>query len=94
MNKSSTFEELTRSSLQGRTAIVTGGGRGIGAATSKLLASRGANVIVNYLVNKESAERVVAEIKSRRNVGYAVSNGGDALAIQAMSEIRNSYGVW
>jgi NAD(P)-dependent dehydrogenase (short-subunit alcohol dehydrogenase family) len=34
-----------------KTALVTGGGRGIGAAISKLLAARGANVIVNYLIN-------------------------------------------
>jgi NAD(P)-dependent dehydrogenase (short-subunit alcohol dehydrogenase family) len=33
-------------SLAGRTALVTGGSRGVGAATSKLLAARGANVIV------------------------------------------------
>jgi NAD(P)-dependent dehydrogenase (short-subunit alcohol dehydrogenase family) len=32
-------------SLAGRTALVTGGSRGVGAATSKLLAARGANVI-------------------------------------------------
>jgi 3-oxoacyl-[acyl-carrier protein] reductase len=33
----------SRSSLAGRTALVTGGSRGVGAATSKLLAARGAN---------------------------------------------------
>jgi len=38
----------SRSSLAGRIALVTGGSRGVGAATSKLLAARGANVIVNY----------------------------------------------
>ena len=40
-------------SLVGRTALVTGGSRGVGAATSKLLAARGANVIVNYFNNKK-----------------------------------------
>lgn len=35
-------------SLAGRTALVTGGSRGVGAATSKLSAARGANVIINY----------------------------------------------
>src|SRR5215213_6982117 len=78
-----------------KTALVTGGGRGIGAAISKLLAARGANVIVNYLSNKESAERVVSEIKASKDAaGYASGNGngvGDALAIQA--DVRDANQV-
>jgi NADP-dependent 3-hydroxy acid dehydrogenase YdfG len=51
-------ERTTSSSLllTGKTALVTGGSRGIGAATSKLPAARGANVIVNYFNNKEAAD--------------------------------------
>ena len=52
-------------------AIVTGAGRGIGAAAAKLFAQHGAQVVVNDL-NVEPAEEVVAEIKAA---------GGDALAI-------------
>jgi 3-oxoacyl-[acyl-carrier protein] reductase len=79
-----------------KTALVTGGGRGIGAAISKLLAARGANVIVNYLSNKESAERVVSEIKARKDAaGHAGGDGsggsGDALAIQA--DVRDANEV-
>lgn len=47
--------------LDDRVAIVTGAGRGIGAATAKLLASEGASVVVND-VDPEPAEAVVAEI--------------------------------
>ena len=60
--------------LEGRIAIVTGGGRGIGAACSKLLAEHGAAVAVNYLANEKAANDVVKEI---------VSSGGKAVAIQA-----------
>jgi 3-oxoacyl-[acyl-carrier protein] reductase len=77
-----------------KTALVTGGGRGIGAAVAKLLAARGANVIVNYLSNKESAERVVSEIKARKDTAGHIrgaSSDGDALAIQA--DVRDANQV-
>jgi NAD(P)-dependent dehydrogenase (short-subunit alcohol dehydrogenase family) len=37
--------------LENKVALDTGGGRGVGAATAKLLAARGAHVAVNYLSN-------------------------------------------
>jgi 3-oxoacyl-[acyl-carrier protein] reductase len=65
----------SRSSLAGRTALVTGGSRGVGAATSKLLAARGANVIVNYFKNREAANKVVEKInkEARGTEGYAIA---------------------
>jgi 3-oxoacyl-[acyl-carrier protein] reductase len=60
--------------LQGRTAIVTGGSRGIGRSTTLRLAEAGANVVVNYHSNEAAAEEVVREAKGR---------GVDALAIRA-----------
>ena len=54
--------------------IVTGGGRGIGAATAKLAAERGYAVCVNYRKNQAAAEAVVAGIQAA---------GGTALAVGA-----------
>jgi NAD(P)-dependent dehydrogenase (short-subunit alcohol dehydrogenase family) len=54
------------------TLIVTGGGRGIGAATARLAAQRGYAVCVNYLRNREAADGVVGDI---------VRGGGKALAV-------------
>ena len=53
---------------------ITGGGRGIGAATAKLAAARGYAVCVNYLRSLEPAEDVVR---------YIAARNGQAVAIQA-----------
>ena len=54
--------------------LVTGGSRGIGAASALLAARRGFAVAVNYSVNAQAAEAVVAQIRS---------GGGVAIAVQA-----------
>ncbi len=48
--------------LEGRTALVTGGSRGIGAAISRSLASQGATVAAGYSSNRERAEELIEEM--------------------------------
>lgn len=62
------------SAKQGRVAVVSGGGRGIGAAISKRLAADGATVAVNYRRDEAAAKATVAEIEA---------SGGRAFAYQA-----------
>jgi 3-oxoacyl-[acyl-carrier protein] reductase len=66
-------------------ALVTGGARGIGAATARLLAKHGAAVCVNYARNAEAAESLVAEIiaAGRRTVA-AKADVGDMAAVEEM----------
>jgi 3-oxoacyl-[acyl-carrier protein] reductase len=52
-------------SLEGRTAVVTGGSRGIGKAIATELAGAGATVVVGYRSGAEEAEAVAAEIGGR-----------------------------
>lgn len=50
--------------LEGKIAVVTGGGRGIGAGIAERLGKEGANVVVNYSGSKAAAEEVAAKIRS------------------------------
>ncbi|ORY58235.1 short chain dehydrogenase [Pseudomassariella vexata] len=65
---------LASASLEGKVALVTGAGRGIGREMAMELGRRGAKVIVNYANSNESAEEVVAAIKK---------NGSDARSVKA-----------
>ncbi|SEE03003.1 SDR family NAD(P)-dependent oxidoreductase [Bradyrhizobium erythrophlei] len=49
--------------LSGKVALVTGGSRGIGAASARALAAEGASVAISYVASPEKAEAVVAELK-------------------------------
>ena len=60
--------------LNGKTAIVTGASKGIGAGIATNLAAQGASVVVNYATSPAQAELVVKQI---------AENGGKAIAIQA-----------
>ena len=50
--------------LSGKTALVTGGSRGIGSATAELLARQGAKVILTYVRDAEAAQRTVQSIEA------------------------------
>ena len=57
--------------LKGKTAIITGSGRGIGKAIALAMAQQGANIVIND-VNMESAQEVVAEIEAMGRQAIAV----------------------
>src|SRR5205085_2403025 len=51
--------------LSGKVALVTGGSRGIGAASARALADEGADVAISYVASPDKAEAVVAELKAK-----------------------------
>jgi 2-hydroxycyclohexanecarboxyl-CoA dehydrogenase len=69
-------------SLEGKVAVVTGGGRGIGQAIATVLAARGAAVSV-WDLNLEGAEKTVAAI--RETGGTAIAVAGDAADAEAVA---------
>lgn len=50
--------------LSGKVALVTGGSRGIGAASARALAEQGADIAISYVSSPDKAEAVVADLKS------------------------------
>ena len=63
-------------------ALVTGGARGLGRATTRLLAQRGAAVCVNYVAHADAADRLAAEI---------VADGGRA--ISAIADVAETAAI-
>lgn len=73
------------SSVAGKTVVITGSSRGVGADTAKILAGEGANVVVNYRQKAPRANKVVKEI---------IEAGGKAIAVQAdMTDVESLRGL-
>lgn len=68
-----------------RTALVTGGSRGIGRAISLELASQGLDVVVNYATRSDAADEVVAEIAA--SGGNAIALGADVSDADAVTDM-------
>jgi 3-oxoacyl-[acyl-carrier protein] reductase len=66
---------MSSTSLAGKTAVITGSSRGVGADTAKLLAAQGANVVINYRQKAPRANKVVKEIEEAG--GRAIAVGAD-----------------
>src|SRR5882762_9371697 len=67
--------------LEGKTALVTGGGKGIGRAISEALAGMGARVVVNYRADKSAAEETAASLP---NATAHRADVGDPAQVEAM----------
>ena len=82
--------------LFGKTALVTGGGQGLGAATAGMLAQAGANVVVNYFadpdgLNRQRAEQTAQRIGSRATAVEADVRDGTQVETM-IAEIVRRFG--
>ncbi len=81
-------------SFQGKIALVTGSGRGIGRAVALYLAQKGADVIINFFRNRETAEKTADQIVSLgRKTLIVKANLGDLKGIDLLfDKIREAFG--
>ena len=82
--------------LTGKTAVVTGGSRGIGAAIVRKLASQGANVAVGYAGSQALAEELCAQCAaefSGKAVAYRCDVADFAAVKDLMAQIKKEFGT-
>ncbi|MFN7624581.1 MAG: SDR family NAD(P)-dependent oxidoreductase [Acidobacteriota bacterium] len=71
--------------VDGKAAIVTGGGTGVGRSTALKLAERGCNVLINYSRSRDEAEATAAEVRALGVQGVAIeANVVDDAACRSM----------
>lgn len=80
--------------LQGKAALITGGGTGIGQATALALAAQGCSVAVNYNLSAEAAEATADEIRSHGVEGIAIQGdvASDADCRRMVAEAAGVFG--
>jgi enoyl-[acyl-carrier protein] reductase III len=80
--------------VEGRVAVVTGAGRGVGRAVALRLAEAGSHVVVNYYLNREAAETTAAEVQARGVRAHIVqADMKDPAQIRALfDEVGAVYG--
>lgn len=81
-------------SAGGKVLLVTGGSRGIGAATCRLAAAAGYSVAINYASNEKAATALVAEIKSSGGEAVAIKGdvGSEADVVAMFQAVDHAYG--
>src|SRR5699024_10867556 len=87
-HRPSQSQEFPMSALAGKTAVITGSSRGVGAATAKLLAAEGANVVINYRQKAPRANKVVAEIEAAG--GKAIAVGADLTDPESVRQLMQT----
>jgi 3-oxoacyl-[acyl-carrier protein] reductase len=81
-------------SLSGKVALVTGGSRGIGAASARALADEGADVAISYVASADKAEAVVKELKAKgvQAKAFKADQASSAEVDQLVRDVAKEFG--
>jgi NAD(P)-dependent dehydrogenase (short-subunit alcohol dehydrogenase family) len=80
--------------LSGKVALVTGGSRGIGAASARALADEGADVAISYVASSAKAEAVVEQLKSKgvRARAFKADQASESEVEQLVQDVAKEFG--
>jgi NAD(P)-dependent dehydrogenase (short-subunit alcohol dehydrogenase family) len=80
--------------LSGKVALVTGGSRGIGAASAVALAEEGANVAISYVASPDKAGAVVEELKAKgvQAAAFKADQASPTEVEQLVSDVARRFG--
>src|SRR3954454_3117910 len=86
--------KLSGKKLLGKVALVTGGSRGIGAASARALADQGANVAISYVASPDKAEAVVKELKAKgvEARAYKADQASSVEVEQLVNDVAKHFG--
>jgi 3-oxoacyl-[acyl-carrier protein] reductase len=89
-----TTSKGTAISLAGKVALVTGGSRGIGAATARALADEGADVAISYVASPEKADAVVNELRAKgvRARAFRADQASPTDVARLVEEVAQHFG--
>lgn len=78
--------------LQGKVAVVTGGSSGIGAATARMLAEHGAQVVIGYNKGEDRARHLAAHLPGSGHLALRMVLEDSATLRKAAEDVRGTYG--
>jgi 3-oxoacyl-[acyl-carrier protein] reductase len=81
-------------SLKGKVALVTGGARGIGAATARALADEGADVAISYAASADKANALVKDLEAKgvRAAAFKADQADSAQVTKLVNDVAKQFG--